>query len=145
LNSIPFFSFQVSTVFVPLRHVYGECAVLIEGEPRLKQLICYQNDTCHRNQNCASIMAHRVHQLFDEAFPQAKMILLYFKDKGSVSIRAGVFMRDLPEPRVITCNPYAFKKFQREGEIGVWQAPLSFTMKGGGSKILPVTSLIREP
>ena len=138
--------FQDQTVFVPLRHVYAECSVLIEGEPQLSELICLR-ENCHRDKNCMNTLVHRIHQLFDEAFPEARMMLLYFRAKNRPnSIQAGVFHRDMREPSRIVCNPFAFRKFLREGVPGQWHAPMSFHLPPASSAtILPVESLIRKP
>lgn len=119
------------TAFVPLRDIYPECAVLIQGEPQLYPLICMRT-ACPRNANCPQKLAHRVNFFFEKvADPDVTAMIAYFKHEDRPgSVRAGVFFRDMREPRVIVCNHYAFRKFKRDGEVFKWDPTDSFYQLG---------------
>jgi hypothetical protein len=138
----PIFYFEYAkTVFMPLRYLYAECMVLIE-ESRLYPLICLR-ESCHRDRNCMGVLARRVQFFFEEVSPHCEMIVAYYKWKDKPnSIRAGLFTPDLGEPRQITCNKAAFKRFQRKGDTYKWDPPASFYLLGGGPPIVPVEGLI---
>jgi hypothetical protein len=114
------------TVFMPMRDLYPECLAIIENEPELYPLKCMAS-SCPRNSNCAERLAHRVNFFFEEVATNEKILLTYFKhlDRPN-SVRAGVFHRDMREPRVILCNYFAFKKFSKEGTVYSWDPPESF-------------------
>jgi hypothetical protein len=68
-------------------------------------------------------LAKRVNAVF-EAFPEAKLLLLYFKYRDAPNrLRAGVFWRDMSEPRYIVMNPGAWKKMKELGKIYEWELP----------------------
>jgi len=110
------------TLFTKLESVYAECFFLIEDQPKLYPFICLNSD-CHRAANCMEKLAKRVKAIFD-AFPEAKLLLLYFKYRDRPnSMRAGVFWRDLSEPRYITMNPGAWEKMKSIGTVFEWNLP----------------------
>jgi len=143
-NSAYYVVFQGKTAFMRLKDVYPECSLLIEGEPQLGELLCLSGP-CHRNQNCMTILAHRVHQIFDEVIPDSELLYLYFRAQNrKESIQAGVFWRSMKEPRVIVCNPWAFKKFMTEGDVHEWTPGTDFYLKNVGQGLLPASSLIKK-
>lgn len=109
-------------------------------------LKCMQDDSCPKNKNCAESLAKRVHHFFQHVEPDAELMVAYFKyhDKPN-SIRAGVFNKDLEEPKLMTVNPYAFRKFQKEGITKQWSPSAEFCGIGGTSipTIISPSSLIR--
>ncbi|HEY8542911.1 MAG TPA: hypothetical protein VIL29_11045 [Pseudothermotoga sp.] len=92
------------------------------------------------------ILAKRVNYLFTQVIPDGQQLIAYFKyrDKPS-SIRAGVFDRELSEPKVMTLNQSAFKKFQREGLSYTWIPTDDYWLSPVEPKIIPVESLIVKP
>ena len=74
------------------------------------------------------------------------MMVAYFKypDKPK-RIRAGIFYDDMREPQVMTVNPSAFRKFQREGTVKQWVTTPEFSGIGGVKlpQIIDPSSLIR--
>ncbi len=92
------------------------------------------------------VLAKRVKYLFDNVEPSAGLIIAYYKwrDKPN-SIRAGVFDRDLQEPRHIVCNRSAFKRCQNLGDTFQWEPPTEYYLLGGhrSETIIPVEGLIR--
>ena len=93
-------------------------------------------------------LAKRVHYFFDNVVFDAELIIAYFKyhDRPQ-SIRAGIFFRNMDEPRVMTLNPYAFKKFQREGDTYKWFPSTEFYNLNSvltTPDILPVASLLKK-
>lgn len=111
-----------TTLFAKFEDVYPECFFYIDDEPQLHPLICYLGP-CHRAQNCQEKIAKRVLVIF-EAFPEAQLLLLYFtyRDKPG-SYRAGVYWRDMREPRYITFNRAAWEKMKEVGELYEWDFP----------------------
>lgn len=110
------------TLFTKLENIYPECFHLISDLDKLFPLICLKT-SCPRNANCMTTLAKRVKFLFD-SFPLAQLLVLYFKyrDKPK-SIRAGLFYKDLREPRLITMNPWGWKYFKEKGEVFEWTMP----------------------
>lgn len=138
-----FFVFQKHSVFIPLRHVYGECLTLIEPQQQLSPLHCLKNDVCPVNAGCMDVLAKRIDYLFTNVIPQAKMIVTYFKWRDRPqSIRAGVFDRDLEDPRVMTLNQSAFKKFQKEGISYTWIPTDEYMLIRPSTSLIPVESLL---
>ena len=125
-DSIMYFVFQEKTVFMPFRYLDPECLFLIKEHEGLYPLNCMRGD-CFMNRNCAESLAKRVWYFFENVEPSAKLMIAYFKyrDKPN-SIRAGIFSKDMSEPRVSTLNPYAFRKFQKEGVTKRWWPSLDF-------------------
>ena len=143
-SPIYFFIFQQHSVFIPLKYVYPECFVLIEPHPQISPLQCF-NTSCSANRNCAEILAKRVNYLFNNVMPTGKMMYLYFKYKDRPnSIRAGIFTKELSEPTTKILNPYAFKKFQREGISYEWMPTDDFLFISGSGGILPVGNLLKN-
>lgn len=120
--------------------------MLIQDHPQVFPLACFGPlDSCPANVGCAEIIAKRINYLFEYVVPNSKQIIAYFKYRDMPDrIRAGVFDKALSNPRVVTVNPYAFKKFQREGTTMQWVATDSYLYTTKDSTILiPETSLIR--
>jgi len=142
-EQISYFDFQGHSVFLPLRFLYAECLVLIDGSPQLYPLACF-NRPCPVMKNCPDVLAHRVNYLFDKIVPNAEVIYAYFKHPDRPrSIRAGMFRRDLSEPKTIVMNLAAFNKFRREGVTYNWIPPDEFIFMGGSdSQIIPATNLL---
>lgn len=142
VDPIYWFTFQKKTSFIHLKYVYPECFILREGHPQTNPLQCFHT-SCPANKNCMETLAKRIHYLFDNVMFGTELLLVYFKNNTG-SIRAGVFYKDLREPVVMTCNPYGFKKFQKEGETYKWFPTSEFYLIGGISEQLIVpTNLIR--
>lgn len=144
-DPIAFFVFQRKNLFIPLRFVYGECFPLIADRPQLSPLQCLQT-TCPVNAGCMDILAKRVNYLFTQVVPAAELLIAYFKypDRPN-SVRAGIFYRDLREPRVMTLNKAAFKKFQNEGIAYTWIPPDEYLLMGPAQTLIPVESLLVRP
>lgn len=126
MEPIYYFRFKHKTAFVKLQYLFPECMVLIEGKDQLYPLKCLA-DSCPANANCMEGLAKRIHYFFEHAAVGAEYLVTYFKhpDRPN-SIRAGIFDRDLKNPRVMVVNPYAFKKFQTRGEVFKWIPPHEF-------------------
>lgn len=91
------------------------------------------------------ILAKRVNYLFTHVVPDAKQIIAYFKYRDRpTSVRAGVFTRDMDEPRVMTLNQSAFKKFQQEGLSFSWFPTDEFLLVAPDPKLIPVKNLIKH-
>lgn len=75
-------------------------------------------------------LAKRVKYIFD-TFEEAQLLVLYFKyrDKPG-SLRAGLFWKDMSEPRCITMNPYAWKTMKELGVVYEWELPPSLFLGG---------------
>lgn len=145
MEPIFYFRFQHKTTFIKLQYLFPECEYLIEGKDQLHPLKCLQS-SCPVNANCMEGLAKRVNYFFENVAIGSELIIAYFKypDRPN-SIRAGVFYKDFDEPRVMTMNPWAFKKFQREGDAYKWVPPEEFyRLSSSAPDILPVESLLRK-
>lgn len=112
-------------VFMKLRDVYPECEFLIEGAPQLFPLRCIRDDGCPRNANCMGVLAHRIKYIFD-TFDDADLLLLYFSYPDMPgSQRAGIFRRDMSEPRYLTLNRTVWSRMKQIGAVYQWQIPQS--------------------
>ncbi len=117
------------TLFTKFDEIYAECKFLIEDQPQLYPLICL-NSHCHRAMNCMEKLAKRVNALFD-AFPKAQLLILYFKYRDAPDrLRAGVFWRDMREPRYIVMNPGAWEKMKQIGTVYEWELPRELALSG---------------
>lgn len=112
-----------AVLFMKLQDLYPECFFLIEDAVQVFPLRCLQDDGCPRNQNCMGTIARRVKYVFD-TFEDAHVLLLYFTypDRPGVH-RAGVFSREMDEPRYISFNPYAWEKVKQIGQVYRWELP----------------------
>ena len=88
-------------------------------------------------------LAKRVKHIFD-TFERTELLILYFKYRDHPTrLRAGVFWRDLREPRLITMNPYAWEKLKEIGTVYEYTLPdvlFLGTMDPSCLKSLSVTS-----
>lgn len=142
---IPFFSFQKHSIFMPFRFIYPECLVLIEPHQQLSPLHCLKGP-CHVDKGCMEILARRVNYLFTHVCPDGQQIIAYFKYRDRPdSIRAGVFTRDLSEPRLMTLNKSAFLKFQKEGVTYQWIPSDEYLFIGRSENLIPVQNLLHKP
>jgi hypothetical protein len=137
-------SVQGRSIAIKLVDLYPECEFLIKGSPQLHPLICFVGP-CHRNANCMEKLAKRVKYVFEQ-FKDAQLLVLYFKyqDKPN-SIRAGVFWRDLREPRYITINPYAWEHLKKRGEVYEWNLPDFLTIERSIQSTTPQDSVLQLP
>ena len=145
MEPVYYFSFQTKTTFIKLQHLFPECGVLIEGQPELHPLKCLLS-SCPANANCMEGLVRRLDYFFENVVPQSELIVAYFRyaDRPQ-SIRAGIFYRDMTEPRVAVVNPWAFRKFQKEGDTFKWFPPAEFyRLNTVMSTIIPVESLIKK-
>ena len=123
-----------SVIFMKLNDVYQECSFLIEDEPQLHPLICLK-DRCHRGLNCMEKLANRVKYIFD-VWTSADVLLLYFSYRDfPKKQRAGIFTREMDEPRYITMNPHAWKKIKELCTVYEWRLPDSILLGGSGDKL----------
>lgn len=138
-----FFVFQRHSLFIPLKYVYGECFNLIEKHDQLSPIHCLQNDMCPANVGCMDILVKRVNYIFTHVAPDARLLVAYFKYRDRPeSIRAGIFDRDLREPKVMTLNQSAFKKFQRESLAFTWIPTDDYLLMSKSSSLIPVQNLL---
>lgn len=139
-----YFTFQEKTTFIPLKYLYPECMVLIENHPQMHPLKCFLEDGCPANANCGDIIVRRVNYLFQEIMPKSEMLIAYFKYRDRPnSIRGAVFNRNLDPPTIDILNPFAFRKFMKEGTLYQWLPSTEYLLLGGGDGIIPVEGLIK--
>lgn len=119
---------QSKTLFIKLRDVYPECEFLIHDSSQLYPFKCLV-DHCPRNSMCMDKLVKRVKYIFD-AFPDSKLLLLYFsyRDKPG-SQRAGIFWREMSEPRYITMNRAGWEKLKEIGKVYEWELPDSLFLE----------------
>jgi hypothetical protein len=93
------------------------------------------------------ILAKRVNYWFTRVEPAAEMFIAYFRYRDRPdSIRAGVFHKDLREPRTITLNVSALAKFKKEGHEKYFTPTQEYNNIHGIQQlphIIPASSLIR--
>lgn len=143
-NIAAFFVINEKTVFIPLRYIYPECSVLISTSPQLHPLFCLSHDQCPANNNCMDTLVRRVNYFFTEVAPKAQLMVAYFSHADRPeSLRAGLFFRDLSEPRLIVANRSAFQKFQTEGKHFTWIPPVDYYNISAPTGIIPVEKLIK--
>lgn len=139
---IHFFVFQKHSVFVPLRTFYPEAIQLTEqvGDPH--PTACFTHPT-PTNARLIEPLVRRSNYVFSELLPklQAKqplyILYLYYKWANKPnSIQAAAIRSDYSDPKVLVLNPYAFKKFQREGKLYEWDPPLDFQLMGHSNEVL---------
>lgn len=117
-----FLEINKKTLLVKMKEFFPECEFLISDQEQLFPFRCLQ-DHCPRNSNCMEKLAKRVKHIFDQ-FENAELLVLYFKYRDHPTrLRAGVFWRDLREPRFITMNPYAWEKFKEIGTVYSYTLP----------------------
>jgi hypothetical protein len=113
---------QKKTLFMKMKDVYPECEYLIADQPQLFPFRCLR-DSCPRNANCMGKLAVRVKYIFD-TFKEAELVVLYFKYRDRPqSQRAGIFWKDMREPRYITMNLYSWAKLKELGTVYEWEIP----------------------
>lgn len=125
------------TVLIPLRQLYPECQSYLVNLPAAENLQCLREGRCSVDKGCMPVLAERVHKFFMYHEPSALQLLAYYKTPSG-SIRAGVFTRQVDEPRVITCNQHGLQKLQKIGAVKEWTPDDSFY----GNLVSP-SSLIR--
>jgi len=92
------------------------------------------------------VLAKRLNYLFTFVAPDVKLIITYFKYRDRPdSIRAGVFDRDLNNPKVIVANQANFKRFQKEGVAFTLYPPDDYWLMKTSNQLLPVKSLLVKP
>ena len=108
-------------------------------------LSCF-NTECPANKNCAEVLVRRLNYLFTMVVPTAELIVLYFTTPVKPkSIFGGLFLKDLDTLRVSTLNPYAFKKFKKEGIVYQWTPSSDFFLLGGdNTQLISPEQLIRD-
>jgi hypothetical protein len=143
-HPISYFTFQEKTAFLPLKFLYPECKVLIEDQPQMFPLKCFQTDGCPVNANCGEIIVRRVHYFFEQVVPQSEVLVCYYKypDRPK-SIRGAVFNRDLQPPEISILNPFALRKFMKGGITYQWFPTDEFLFMGSEKQIIPVGGLIK--
>ena len=120
-----------SVLFMKLKDLYPECEFLIQDLPECYPLHCLERDSCPRNQNCMDKLVKRIQYVF-ETFPDVQNVVLYFRYQDRPgSHRAGVFWRDLREPRLITFNRTAWEKCKQIGTVYQWVLPDSLFLQTG--------------
>jgi hypothetical protein len=140
---IVYFVTNEKTVFVPLKFVYPECFFHIKDKPSLYPIKCFLTDACPVGANCGEILVKRVHYLFNEVLPDAQLLIAYFKYRDRPnSIRGAVFNRDLDTPNVSILNPFAFRKFQREGTTYQWYPTDEYLFMGGSKGLIVLPTII---
>ena len=110
------------TLFLKLRDLFPECAFQIEDAPQLFPLRCLV-DHCPRNMRCMDRLVARLKFVFD-TWPETELVMLYFswQDRPG-SQRAGLFWRDMREPRCITFNRTSWEMLKRQGTVYAWHLP----------------------
>lgn len=144
-NTLFFFVFQGKSIFMPLRYLYPECFSLIEKQDQLYPLLCLKSD-CPANKGCADILAKRVHYIFNQVVPAGELLIAYYRYRDRPnSIRGGIFTKDMKEPYVSVLNPWAFRKFQKEGVSYAWAASQEYwTLGSRGDILIPEIELIKS-
>jgi len=115
-GSILFLIFCEHTVFFKLDSIFPECYLHRDQMPRTDPLMCLYSN-CPGNKNCMETLAKRIFVLFHEVITQADLIVLYYRKQTSDSLGAGLFWKDMREPRYITMNPSAWDLIKTRGLV----------------------------
>jgi len=135
-----FVIFSTKTAFFKLESIFPECFLFREHAEQIDPLKCLLEDnSCHVGRNCMETLAKRVHVLFEEVLPSVDVIVLYFKKRGSQSYGAGLFWRDMREPRTITMNPYAWTRVKTRGAVYQFAPNPSFFLSGRSAPPAPAS------
>jgi hypothetical protein len=118
------------SAFFKLDNVLPECSLYQELAPKLEPLVCLRENVCHVGRNCMDTLVRRVHTLFGELLPTVQVLVLYFRKRTRPGYGAGLFWRDLREPRVITMNSYAWKTVCSRGRVYQYTPSESFYLTG---------------
>ena len=131
-NQIMYFVvFSTKTVFFKFQDIFPECFLHREGYQQIEPLQCLQDDgACHVNHNCMEILSKRVHVLFQEVLPTVEVMILYFRKLNGQQYGAGLFWRDMREPRVITMNASAWTYAKHRGRVYAFSPNSSFFLTG---------------
>lgn len=126
-----FVIFSTKTAFWKMQDIFPECFLYREHTPQIDPLKCLLEDNaCHVNHNCMEVLAKRINVLFQEVLPSVNVIVLYFKRRGSQRYGAGLFWRDMREPRVIPINLSAWNYIKQRGNIFTFSPNSSFFLSG---------------
>ena len=139
-----YFSFQEKSVFVPLKFIYPECFFHIKDHPQLYPMKCFMEDACPPTANCGEVLVRRVHYFFENVVPDAEILVAYFKYRDRPkSLRGAVFNRNLDPPTLSILNPFAFRKFQKEGTTYQWYPTDEYLFMGGSKGLISVENLVK--
>lgn len=109
-----------AVLFLKLKDLFPECMFQIEDAPQLFPFICLRQESCPRNHNCMGKLVKRLEAVL-EVWKDVDLVFLYFSWPDMPgSQRAGVFWRDMREPRYITFNRSSWEKMKAVGTIFRW-------------------------
>jgi len=137
MNPIYFIVFSQKTAFFKLSDIYGECALYQKDSPLLEPVVCLQfENSCHVGRNCIEKLVKRIHILFNEIVPYTRLIILYFRKRNIPGLGGAIFFRNMKEPRIITMNPYAWKKIKERGLLYKFYPSSEFFLSGQAFNII---------
>jgi hypothetical protein len=143
LHPLTYFVVNQKTIFIPFRFVYPECEKLIAPHPEMYPVKCLRENGCPANMQCMDYLVKRVNYIFEKVCPSAEMMIAYYKYRDLPnSIRGAIFHKDLREPKLMTLNPFGFRKFQRESPTFQWTPTDEYKNLGAHRGIIPVEQLI---
>jgi len=77
------------------------------------------------------ILARRAQAIFNELLPETvRVLVLYFRKRNVLGYGAGIFWRDMREPRVITMNPHAWERVKARGLVYQFTPSDTFFLSG---------------
>ena len=112
------------TLFAKLDDVFPECGLLIKESDRMERFQCFI-DSCHVSANCMERLVRRVKPMFD-TFPTVDLIYLHYRRRSDNRMRAGLFWRDVREPRLLSVNTYAWERMKTYGQVFIYEPPPGF-------------------
>jgi len=118
------------SAFFKFNDVFPECSLYQENTPRLEPLVCLRENVCHVGHGCMDTLVKRVQALFGELLPSVSVLVLYFRKRNLPGYGAGIFWRDLREPRVIIMNSYAWERVKIRGKVFQFTPNESFYLSG---------------
>lgn len=118
------------SAFFKLQDIFPECLLYREHSPQIDPMMCLAEDNaCTMGRNCMETLAKRVNLLFQEMLTGVGVVVLYFK-RREAGYGAGIFWRDMREPRVIIMNPFAWSRVKSRGNIYQFTPASSFFLSG---------------
>jgi hypothetical protein len=145
VEPIHFLVFCEKTAFFRFKDIFGECFLYRETSPMIEPAVClHEEGTCHVGKGCMETLAKRVYVLFEEVLPRVELIILYYRRRNIPGIGAGIFWRDMREPRITPINPYAWNVVKSRGTVFRFDPGPSFFLTGQAPPPEPIDEKVAE-
>jgi hypothetical protein len=128
-----FVVFSSKTAFFKLDDIFPECLFYRDKSPQIEPLACLQEDNaCTEGRHCMETLSKRIFVMFEEVC-DCDLLILYFKKRNYQGLGAGVFWKDMREPRIITMNPSAWSRIKMHGNVYRFNPGHEFFLSGSSA------------